>query len=73
MTLLQKMDAALVLICAVATVIDWQSTELVMTIIWAASAVFCAMSCYFSWADKLMLIFKPALARLAIMRSLGGQ
>ena len=73
MTLLQKMDAALCALCAAAAMWFWRVADPDMAWIWGTSAAFCAASSLFGWADKLVLRLRPLVARLALMRSLGGR
>jgi len=73
MTLLQKMDAALCVLCAAAAMWCWRVDDLGTAGMWGASAAFCAASSLFGWADKLVLELRPLMVRLALMRSLGGR
>lgn len=73
MTPLQKMDAALTVLCAVAAVWFWRAADPGMAGVWGDSAAFCAASSFFGWADKLVLRLRPLMVRLALMRSLGGR
>ena len=72
MTLLQKMDAALCALCAAAAMWCWRVADLGAAGMWGASAAFCAASSLFGWANKLVLRLRPLMARLALMRGLGG-
>lgn len=73
MTLLQRMDAALTVLCAAVAVWCWCAADPGMAVTWGASAVFCAASAAFGWADKLVLMLRPIVVRLALTRSLGGR
>ncbi|MDD5708868.1 MAG: hypothetical protein PHR35_23375 [Kiritimatiellae bacterium] len=73
MTLLQKMDAALCALCAAAAMWFWRVADPGMAGMWGASAAFCAASCLFGWADKLVLELRPLMVRLSLMRGLGGR
>ena len=73
MTLLQKMDAALCVLCAAAAMWCWRVDDLGTAGMWGASAVFCAASSLFGWADRLVLRLRPLMVRLTLMSSLGGR
>ncbi len=65
MTRLQWMDLSLSVICgalaAFAMRLDWR---LLPAWSWLASSAFCALSAWFSWADRLWLRLRPAYIRL---------
>ena len=71
MTLLQKLDAFLCVLCAAAAMWFWRVVDPGMAGMWGASAAFCAASSLFGWADKLVLRLRPLMVRLALMRGLG--
>ena len=73
MTRLQKMDAALCVLCAAAAMCFWRAADPGVAGMWGASAAFCAASSQFGWADKLVLELRPLMVRLALMRGLGGR
>jgi len=66
MTLLRKMDAALTALCAALAFGSWRAADTGMLLTWGASAVFCAMSFAFSWADKMYGWIKPVFLRIAL-------
>lgn len=66
MTLLRKMDAALTVLCAALAFWSWRATDAGMLLTWGASAIFCALSFAFSWADKMYRWIKPAFVRVAL-------
>lgn len=68
---MQKMDAALCALCAVAAMCFWRAADPGMAGMWGVSATFCAASSLFGWADKLVLRFRPLMVRLAFMCGLG--
>ena len=72
MTLLQKLDAVLCVLCAAAAMWCWRVADPGMAVMWGASAAFCAASSQFGWADRLVLKIRPLMVRLALMRGLGG-
>lgn len=73
MTKLQKMDLGLTALCAVLSALTWRLGWPVQAWTWGASAVFCAFSCAFSWADRLWVHLRPVFLRLALIRRLGGR
>lgn len=68
MTRLQWMDAALATLClAIAPVAWFAGWPMLPAWSWVASALFCACSAWFCWADRLWVRLRPVYLRLFVV------